>query len=130
MFKSFARWFQDKSRQQPRRAGKNRKYLAPPRLEWLEDRLAPATVVVTTTQDLTGAPSGGVVSLRQAIDQTNASADTSSTITLANGTYAITLAGAGETGNASGDFDIKSAHALNLTIQGVSPTGTVIDASG
>ncbi|MBP7602165.1 MAG: PKD domain-containing protein, partial [Thermoflexales bacterium] len=48
------------------------------------------------------------------------------TIVLAAGTYTLTIAGASEDANATGDFDITNA----LTIIGAGPAATVINANG
>lgn len=62
-------------------------------------------------------------SLRAAIQEANANPD-STVITLKEKVYKIKLAGIGEDLGATGDFDITSA----VTIVGVSPTLTIIDA--
>src|SRR5437868_4056196 len=95
-----------------------------PRIECLEDRLAPATVMVTTVADVVN-PRDGKVSLREAITRANATA-APDTILLAPGLYKIAIPGAGENANATGDFDITNP----LTITGTGATSTVIDAAG
>src|SRR5262245_36677149 len=96
-----------------------------PRLavEVLEDRLTPATIVVTTPADVV-ASGDGKVSLREAITRANTTVERD-IITLAAGVYRIGIAGAGEDGNASGDFDITNP----LTIRGGGAASTVIDAA-
>lgn len=79
-----------------------------------------ATIDVTTTVD--GAPG----SLRDAITQANASVGPD-IINVPAGTYTLTLAGAGEDNNATGDLDIKD----DVTIVGLGGAGsTIIDANG
>jgi len=92
-----------------------------PRLEGLEGRLVPATIVVTTFADVVN-PRDGKVSLREAINMANATA-APDTIVLQPGVYRIGLAGAGEDANASGDFDVKNP----LTIVGQGASSTAID---
>lgn len=88
--------------------------------------------VTTTTDDLT---SNGNCTLREAVQAANTNlavdacaAGTSGldTITLAAGTYALSLAGAGEDANATGDLDVTSA----LQIVGAGAATTIIDAAG
>src|SRR5262245_5973271 len=105
-----------------------------PRVELLEDRVAPAILTVTTTADeLDGgtladrAGPDGKLSLREAISVANLSAGPD-VILLPSGTYGITIAGTGEDTNATGDFDITG----DLTIQ-MAPgalTRPIIDGNG
>ncbi len=97
--------------------------------------LAPAaTIVVNTTADELN--TDGDCSLREAIAaaNTNAAVDAcaagsgADTVTLPAGIYFITLAGAGEDGNVTGDFDVTDAD--GLTIAGAGASATVIDANG
>lgn len=91
-----------------------------------------AIFVVNTTADTVDAnpgdgicaDSGGQCSLRAAISEANAwpGADT---ITLPAGTYLLTLAGASEDANATGDLDITS----DITINGAGAASTIIDAN-
>src|SRR4051794_38215111 len=83
-----------------------------PALECLEDRAVPATILVTTRADVVN-PNDGKVSLREAITMANATA-APDTIVLQAGAYAISIPGAGENANATGDFDITNP----LTIVG------------
>ncbi|NDJ36766.1 MAG: hypothetical protein GYB64_19100 [Chloroflexi bacterium] len=71
------------------------------------------------------ADASGDCTLRAAVIEANAlpGADT---ITLPNGTYTLTLAGADEDTAATGDLDVTDT----LTITGASRTGTVINANG
>jgi hypothetical protein len=76
-----------------------------PRLELLEDRLAPAVFNVNSTADIL-APPPGVVTLRSAIQAANATPGNNIINLTVAGTYKITIPGAGEDNNATGDFDI------------------------
>lgn len=78
-----------------------------------------ATIAVTTTAD------GGAGSLRAAIDQANANPG-ADVIDLPPGTYTLTIAGANEDANATGDLDITS----DTTIVGAGAGVTTIDADG
>src|SRR5262245_66021380 len=82
-----------------------------PAVEGLEGRLVPATIPVTTFDDIVG--NDGKTSLREAISQANLTA-VADTILLQAGTYRIKLAGADNT-NARGDFDVTKP----LTIIGL-----------
>src|SRR5688500_4559171 len=91
-----------------------------PRLEGLEDRLVPATLVfgvpatftVNTTLDVEN-DNDGKRSRREAITEANNhfGADT---IVLPAGLYTMTRTGAGDNANRSGDFDITDS----VTIRG------------
>lgn len=96
-------------------------------------RAAPeATFVVNTTADTVDANPGdgvcadssGNCSLRAAIREANALSG-ADTITLPAGTYLLTLAGASEDGDATGDLDIRDA----LTINGAGAAGTIVDGN-
>jgi hypothetical protein len=65
----------------------------------------PAVFNVNSTADLL-APPAGVVTLRSAIQAANATAGNNVINLTVGGTYKITLPGAGEDNNATGDFDI------------------------
>ena len=84
-----------------------------------DDPAEAAGFAVTTTAD------GGAGSLRDAIDQANANPGPD-TITVPAGTYTITIAGATEDDNATGDFDVVG----ELTINGAGAGTTIIDADG
>jgi hypothetical protein len=94
-----------------------------PAVEGLEDRLVPATFLVTTTADVVN-PADGLLSLREAISMANATA-AADTIMLKAGTYAIGIDIAGEDANAGGDFDVTNP----LTIVGRSAAATVVDGA-
>jgi len=91
-----------------------------------------ATFVVNTTSDTqdaapgngTCADSGGQCSLRAAITEANALSG-ADTITVPAGTYTISLAGADEDANASGDFDITSP----VTLNGAGAATTIIQGN-
>ena len=94
-----------------------------PSIEGLENRLVPATILVTTTTDVVN-PRDGLLSLREAITLANATA-APDTIQLRAGVYSISLAGAGENANATGDFDVTNP----LTITGAGAASTIIDGA-
>ncbi len=77
-----------------------------------------ATITVTTANDVVDG-GDGLTSLREAISQANAAAE-ATTIELAAGTYSLSLCGADEDANASGDLDYTGAQVL--TIAGNSAT--------
>src|SRR5262245_65172819 len=113
MFKHL-HWFGSHSRQRQRdqtRAGQKTPRL---QVELLEDRLAPAVYNVISTADgpataaLTMTAPGvfNAPSLRAAIQAANGNTGGNTINLTVAGTYKITLAGAGEDNNATGDFDI------------------------
>ncbi|MBC8447965.1 MAG: right-handed parallel beta-helix repeat-containing protein [Chloroflexi bacterium] len=91
-----------------------------------------SVITVTTTADEFG--SGAGCSLREAIQAANTdtafggcpAGSGADTITLPAGTYTLTIAGATEDANATGDLDILS----DLTINGDDTDTTIIDAQG
>src|SRR4051794_5373669 len=101
-----------------------------PGLDRLQDRIAPATFKVNTmlhtvAVDLrTGKDAAGHISLRSAIMAADAKPN-SDTIKLPRGTYTLTLAGANEDSDATGDLDIIG----NLTIMGSGSARTIIDGN-
>ena len=92
---------------------------------------AAATFTVNSTTDAVDAnlgngvcaTSGGVCTLRAAIQQANALTGTD-TITVPAGTYTLTIAGDGEDAAAEGDLDITSG----MTINGAGAGSTIIQA--
>jgi CSLREA domain-containing protein len=96
---------------------------------------AGATITVNSTDD-TLVPGDGNCTLREAINNANSNSDTTGgdcaagagadTIILPGGIYTLTIAGADEDNNATGDLDIRD----DLTIQGAGAEITVIDANG
>jgi hypothetical protein len=108
-------------------------------LEWLEDRIAPATNItlgVTTTADLPLTDLNGQVTLRSALQtaaQDFAAGTTSVTINLTGaGTYAIALAGTpGETDNLAGEFAVNNlAAGDSLTLNNQSGGAVVLSGNG
>ena len=95
-------------------------------------RPASTTITVNTFADDLAA--NGNCTLREAIQAANTDSTVDAcpagsgadTIVLAAGTYTLTIAGASEDANATGDFDITNA----LTIIGAGPAATVINANG
>ena len=93
---------------------------------------AGATINVNTTDDELNADSD--CSLREAVQAANTdiavdgctAGSGADTIVLPAGTYRLTLAGADENGNASGDLDILS----DVTIEGAGAATTKIQATG
>src|SRR5471032_3161157 len=96
-----------------------------------------ATITVISTADVVAVD--GQCTLREAITAVNMQAassnmtgecaagnSSSDTIIIPAGTYTLTLAGADEDNNATGDLDIGAS----VTIQGAGMGATVIDASG
>jgi CSLREA domain-containing protein len=89
------------------------------------------TITVNTTSDELAAD--GNCSLREAISAANTDAAVdgcpagsgADTIVVPAGSYALSIAGAGEDANASGDLDITS----DLTISGAGQAATIIDAA-
>jgi predicted outer membrane repeat protein len=107
-----------------------------PVLETLEDRLAPAIINVLSTADNNGPVTGGrndtfnAPSLRSAISFANATPGNNTINLLVGGTYKITLPGANEDNNATGDFDILGkAGGGDLTIQNMSGTKVTVNGN-
>ncbi|HEY2155665.1 MAG TPA: choice-of-anchor Q domain-containing protein [Isosphaeraceae bacterium] len=97
-------------------------------MELLEERWTPAVFNVNTLAD--GFNLGpGVLSLRQAISLANATAGGNTINLTVPGTYNITLLGAGEDANQSGDFDILPSGG-NLTIQNTSRAPVAVSGDG
>jgi hypothetical protein len=113
-------FFRKRRTQQPRRA-----CLA---LESLEDRAVPAVFNVNSLADILH-PAPGTVTLRSAISAANATPGGNTINLTVPGTYRITLAGANEDNNASGDFDILSTGG-NLSIINTSGGHVVVDGGG
>jgi uncharacterized repeat protein (TIGR01451 family)/CSLREA domain-containing protein len=90
-----------------------------------------AVIAVTTTDDELN--SDGDCSLREAIQaaNTNAAVDAcvagsgDDTVVVPAGTYVLTLVGAGEDGNLTGDLDILD----NLVLSGAGAEGTILDGN-
>ena len=103
-----------------------------PRLETLEERFAPAVFNVNSLADILN-PSAGVVTLRSAIQAANSTAGSNTINLTVAGTYKITIAGAGEDNNATGDFDVipnpASTPGSTLKIQNTSGGTVVVDGN-
>jgi hypothetical protein len=98
-------------------------------IEPLETRLAPAVFNVNFLGDILNPPAG-VVSLRSAIQQANATPGDNTINLTVPGTYKITLRGANEDSNATGDLDIlQKAGGGSLTIQNTSGGRVTVDAN-
>ena len=99
-------------------------------LVWLLGGGLPVARAASFTVDVThdendGSCSDGDCSLRDAIIEANGNGEADS-ITLGAGSHVLTLIGTGENGSATGDLDITGP----LTITGLGPSQTIIDASG
>ena len=101
-------------------------------LEALESRWLFAVFNVNSTADILDPPKG-VVTLRSAIEAANATPGNNTINLRVPGVYAITLAGALEDHNQSGDFDIipnpASAPGSTLTIQNTSHGAVIVDGN-
>jgi hypothetical protein len=96
-------------------------------LELLEDRIVPAVFNVNSTADILTPPSG-TVTLRSAIEQANKTPGGNTINLTVAGTYKITLLGANEDKNATGDFDILPSGG-NLTIVNTSGGAVFVDGN-
>jgi predicted outer membrane repeat protein len=119
MTRSWPRWWRNAK---PRTAHRDLPVRSRLRVECLEDRAMPSTYTVTTRLDVVDA-ADGLLSLREAITRANnhAGADT---VVLPSGVCRISLAGAGEDANATGDFDVTGT----LTIRGGGAGASIVDA--
>ncbi len=103
---------------------------ARPILEGLDDRVLLSTFKVNTTLDTvavnlkTGKDATGHISLRSAIQAANAKPN-SDTIIVPKGTFTLTIPGANEDADATGDLDING----NVTIKGKNASSTIIDGN-
>ena len=102
-----------------------------PSLEALEQRLQLSTFRVNTTLDTlavnlhTGKDASGHISLRSAIMAADANHG-SSTIIVPAGTFKLTIPGANEDADATGDLDVKG----KITIKGASANSTIVNGNG
>jgi hypothetical protein len=96
------------------------------RVEQLESRLAPAVFNVNSLADILN-PVAGTVTLRSAIEAANATPGGNIINLTIAGTYKITIPGAGEDNNATGDFDILPVG--DLTIQNTSGGTAIVDGN-
>ena len=115
------RWLDRQGRRTGRKSGRRRRLFVP-RVEELQERCVPALLTVTTFADVID-PNDGVLSLREAIIEANATPGLD-TITLAAGTYTLTITGRGENAAATGDLDVTD----NLIINGAGSGATIIEA--
>ncbi len=108
---------------------KNRHHSTLPRqIEILEDRsLLSSYTVDLFTDEIDGDTSAGDLSLREAVQLANTDG-VDSTITLAAGTYSLTIAGSNEDANLTGDLDVLADG--SLTVIGAGAGQTIIDAGG
>jgi len=106
-------------RSKTKRSGPARRFI--PRLQPLEERLTPATFYVTTAADVVSATDGRQ-SLREAITRANERPG-ADVIVVPAGVFKITVDGAGENANETGDFDINDT----VTIRGAGRFRTIID---
>jgi len=104
-----------------RRARHHGRVRPPLRLDALEQRSVPATFTVNTALDVVNA-ADGKLSLREAITRANTTPGPD-VVVLPAGIFKIALAGAGEDGNTTGDFDLTEA----VTIQGAGSALTVVN---
>jgi hypothetical protein len=137
MFERLIEWSKSPLRAN-RRILRQSKIPSRPRLELLEDRLAPAVFVVNTTQDLSLSPGVNadgtikgttMVTLRSAIEAANATPGGNTIDLSVAGTYSITLAGTpGEVDNLAGEFAISSAGG-NMTILNTSGGSVAVNGN-
>jgi CHRD domain len=103
-----------------------------PHFEILEDRLVPAVFNVNSTADILNPPAG-IVTLRSAIQAANATPGSNTINLTVGGTYKITIPGAAEDNNATGDFDIipnvNSAKGSSLSIINTSGKTVIVDGN-
>jgi predicted outer membrane repeat protein len=101
-------------------------------MERLEDRVVLSTFNVNNTADILSPPVG-VVTLRSAIEAANQTPGNNTINLTVAGTYKVTLAGAAEDNNATGDFDIipnaASPMGSTLTINNTSGGKIVVDGN-
>src|ERR1700733_8058506 len=101
MFHALRRWLKSNTKPSQSNGGvrnKRTRLL----LEPLEQRMAPAVFNVNSTADILSPPSG-TVTLRSAIEAANATPGGNNIYLTVAGTYKITIPGANEDSNATGD---------------------------
>ena len=89
--------------------------------------ISAANFTVTKTDDTNDGVCDADCSLREAVHAANSKTE-ANIITLPAGTYTLTLAGANEDNNATGDLDIITPYTLSIV--GVGPGRTLINANG
>src|SRR5947209_1471518 len=134
-FNRFNRWFATTPRRRGRAAARPNARRTSLALEALEDRLVPAVYNVIGTANGLGAvtPTGtagvfNATTLRAAITAANTNPGGNTINLTVPGSYKITLAGAGEDNNASGDFDILASGG-NLAIRNTSHDPVTVDGN-
>jgi Domain of unknown function (DUF4214) len=131
MFPHPHQWLKGWSRRRQDKATP-RKQRVLPNLETLEERCVPAVFNVNSNADLL-VPPVGVVTLRSAIEAANVTPGNNTINLTIPGTYKITLAGAGEDNNATGDFDIipnpASPPGSTLLIRNASGGTVIVDGN-
>src|SRR5437764_12303709 len=105
----FSSWLRNRTASPKRRPARRFQ----PRLEMLEDRAVPATLTVNTTLDVLG-HDNGMLSLRQAVIDANASPGADTIVLPTANNYTMTRTGINEEAALTGDLDITG----HLTIQG------------
>jgi hypothetical protein len=95
-----------------------------PGVEGLEDRSVPAVLNVTTTLDVID-PNDGVLSLREAVIQANASNE-AVIVNVPAGSYTLSIAGSYEIAGLAGDLNLTG----HVTINGAGAGATIVDANG
>jgi len=123
----FQRWFGKLFRQARKIPARVRPRHTRFNLEHLEDRLAPATFNVNSLADILNPPAG-VVTLRSAIEAANATPGGNTINLIVSGIYKITIPGANEDNNATGDFDILPTGG-NLSIVNTSGGAVTVDGN-
>jgi hypothetical protein len=135
-YRRFNHWFVAKSRPARKHAAGARSRRTCLNLEELENRLVPAVYKVTTLSDISIAagvdPATGkikdqknTVTLRSAIEASNATPGSNTIELVLPGVYKIGLPGSGEDNNQTGDFDIipNAGSAPNSSLTIISPSG-------
>jgi hypothetical protein len=127
MWKRPGRWSAGNTRQARCPSNARRVSSIKPRVEWLEERLVPATLSVTSTTDAVGQAG----TLRNAIQQANTNGQLSNTINIMTpGTYTLSPGTPGETDNQAGELAFLPSNGSQLTINNLSGGTVTIQGSG